>query len=225
MWKFWKKPKAIVLPDAPDWVKNYVEQTQNIDTKTPSREIDFVVIDLESTGLNIHKDRIISFASIPLFDFELLPGQSFHCYVNQSYFDTETVPIHGLLPRDIKNGLSEKEFIETIIPLLSGKVLVGHHTGYDIAMINQALHRYYDIELINPFVDTGDLYKKTFPSKFTYNRYPHQIPSLDEIAQEFEIMTHNRHSAMGDATITAFIFMKMWKGAEKGKKTRLKNLL
>lgn len=224
MWHFRKKNKIQPSPSDPPWIRKYLEETQKIDPKTPSRELDFAVVDLEATGLDVHKDRIISYASIPVHDFEIFPGRSYHCYVRQTYFDPGSILIHGLLQKDIEDGLPEKEYLQTIIPLLTGKVLVGHHIGYDVAMINQALKRHFDFQLVNPLVDTGDLYKKSFPSKFTYQRYPSRLPSLDEIAGEFDILTHNRHSAMGDATITAFIFMKLWKMAEKGRKIRLKNL-
>ena len=225
MWFFSSKSRKKLSPHHPDWVQDYWEKTQNIDPKARMTEVDFAVIDLEATGLDVTRDRIISFASIPVRNFEIRPIEAFHCYVSQSYFDRQTIPIHGLLLRDIKDGLSEVGFLETIIPLLSGKVIVGHHIGYDVAMINQALGRHFDFELVNPVIDTGDLYKKSYPSKFAYNRYRNQMPSLDEIAREFEIKTHNRHSAMGDAMITAFVFMKLWKRAEQENKNRLKHLL
>lgn len=225
MWFFNGNSKKKLLSGQPEWVQDYWEQTQRIHPKTLLREVEFEVIDLEATGLDVYKDRIISYASVPVQNFEILPNESFSCYISQSYFDWQSIPIHGLLRRDIEDGLSEQAFLETIVPRLSGKVIVGHHIGYDIAMINQALSRHFKFELINPVIDTGDLYRKTFPSKFAYDRYRQQMPTLDEIAREFEIKTHHRHSAMGDATITAFVFMKLWKRAEQENKIRLKHLL
>lgn len=226
MFKFWKKRKQFKKPaNGPDWLVSYYEQTAGIDDNRDARSHDFAVIDLEATGLDKHKDKIISFGFIPLRDFEIWPGKSFQCYIKQTYFDKETIPIHGILHEDIKDGLSEKEFLESTIPRLSGKVIVGHHVGYDIAMINQALLRHFDAELINPTIDTGVLYKKAYPSKFIYNKYQNPIPTLDEIAAEFEIKTRDRHSAMGDALTTAFIFMKLWRESEDNQEAALKDLL
>ena len=223
LFRSWQSKK--LLPDQPEWVKDYWERTRHISTRTPLKEVEFLVLDLEATGLDVYKDRIISFASVPVLNFEIHTSDSFACYVNQSYFDRQSILIHGLLPRDIENGIPEKKFLETIIPMFTGKVIVGHHIGYDIAMINQAIRRHFKFELVNPVIDTGDLYKKTFPSKFAYNRYRDSYPTLDEIAQDFEIKTHFRHSAMGDAMITAFVFMKLWKRAEQEQKFKLKHLL
>lgn len=220
-----KNNKNRPKPGSPAWLVDYFERNQSIDPQLRSKDVEFAVIDLEATGLDIHKDRIISFGLIPVQDFEIIPAQSFQCFVRQTYFDRDTVPIHGILQDEIQEGLSEEMFLETIIPLLAGRVLVGHHVGYDTAMLNQALQRHYQFSLTNLAIDTGDLYKKTFPSKFMYRQYPSHSPSLDEIAAEFEILTHNRHSAIGDATITAFIFMKLWKLSEGEKKHRLRNLL
>lgn len=225
MFKFWKRKKFKIPADGPDWLKSYYENTVDIDHNALSRSMDFAVIDLEATGLDIHKDKIISFGLIPLRNFEIWPGSSFQCYIKQTYFDNETIPIHGILRDDIKDGLSEVEFLETTINRLSGKVIVGHHVGFDFAMINQALQRHFDAKLINPFIDTGVLYKKAYPSKFIYNKYQNPVPSLDEIAAEFEIKTKDRHSAMGDALTTAFIFMKLWRRSEENQEFALKDLL
>src|SRR5690606_39339067 len=116
--------------------------------KTPSRELDFAVVDLEATGLDVHKDRIISYAAFSVNEYEIFPGQSYHCYVRQTYFDPGSILIHGLLEKDIEDGLPEKDYLQTIIPLLTGKVLVGHHIGYDVAMINHALKRHFVILLV-----------------------------------------------------------------------------
>lgn len=225
MFKFWKRNKPKVPAKGPEWLRAYFEHTIAIDQNAPSRDQDFAVIDLEATGLDTAKDKIISFGFIPLRNFEIWPGKSFQCYIKQDYFDKETVPIHGILKDDIKDGLSEEDFLKSILPRLSGKVIVGHHVGYDIAMINQALQRHYDTELINPIIDTGVLYKKAYPSKFIYNKYQSPMPSLDEIAMEFDIQTRDRHSAMGDALTTAFIFMKLWRTAEENQDYTLKDLL
>jgi len=222
---FWKSKKNKLSPNSPDWWRHYFEKTEKIDPKKPSRMVDFVVIDLEATGLDIHKDRILSFGLIPVQNFEMWPGQSFQCFVQQSYFDRETIPIHGLLRSDIEHGLQEKDFLKTIIPLLAGKVIVGHHIGFDLAMINHALKRHFNVNLINPHIDTGVLYKKAYPSKFIYNKFQSPVPSLDEIAQEFDIITQDRHSALGDAQTTAFIFMKLWRQSEHGQRSSLKDLL
>lgn len=225
MWSFWKKKNNKLPAGSPDWLVAYYNKTKSIDLNAPSRTVNFVVIDLEATGLDVKRDRIISFALIPLRNFELYPGKSFQCFVQQAYFDKETIPIHGILPGDIRDGLQEKEFLSTIIPLLAGKIVVGHHIGFDKAMINQALKRHFGAGLMNPFIDTGALYKKSYPSKFVYNKYQNQIPTLDEIADEFEIMTRDRHSAMGDAMTTAFVFMKLWRNSERNQETALKDLL
>lgn len=225
MWNIWSNNDKKLPADSPEWWKTYYHQTKAIDLKSPFRETEFAVIDLEATGLDILQDRIISFGLIPVINFEIWAGNSFQCFVKQSYFDKESVPIHGLLPSDIKDGLSEKQFLKSIIPRLAGQVIVGHHIGYDIAMINQSLKRNYNVQLINPSLDTGHLYKKAYRSKFLYNKYQAPIPSLDEIAGEFKIETQDRHSAMGDALVTAFIFMKLIREMELSQPIDLKGLL
>lgn len=216
-----QKPPA----DAPAWWLEYLEATSRISPRDPVFHTKFTVLDIEATGLDIYQDRIISFASIPVIEEEMIPADSFQCLVRQEYFDKDSVPIHELRHTDISHGLTESDFLKKAVSLLKGAVIVGHHVGYDVAMINQALGRMHGLKLVNPVVETGALYKKTYPSQFSYRKYGTAVPSLDTLAAQFDLVFHDRHSAMGDTIMTALIFLKLIRKLKGKKELLLKNLL
>lgn len=81
-------------------------------------------------------------------------------------------------------------------------------------MIDQALKRHGMPKLKNQFLDTSALYKRTLiqsPLLPDQEQY-----SLDELAEKFDIPTKDRHTALGDAYITAIAFLKIL-GKLKGK--------
>lgn len=211
--------------DAPEWWLEYLEATSGISNRNTVFDTKFTVLDIEATGLDVHQDRIISFASIPVFGEEMIPADSFQCLIRQEYFDKDSVPIHELRHADISHGMTESEFLKKAVSLLKGSVIVGHHVGYDVAMINKALDRMYGLKLINPVVETGALYKKTYPSQFSYRKYGPPVPSLDTLAAQFDLVFHDRHSAMGDTIMTALIFLKLIRKLKGKKKLLLKNIL
>jgi len=69
-------------------------------------------------------------------------------------------------------------------------------------MINNALKRMNLPKLKNKTIDTGILYKKLVGKKDSFF-------SLDVLCDEFNIPKHDRHTASGDAYITAILFLKI----------------
>ncbi|MFZ2284885.1 MAG: 3'-5' exonuclease [Lutibacter sp.] len=162
----------------------------------------FVVLDTETTGLDIINDRILSIGAICIVNNNIDVADSFEIYLKQAAFKAETVEIHGILKEGKLAKLSEAEAIENFIDFIGNAVLVAHHTAFDIEMINAALKRMDLPKLKNKTIDTGILYKKLEGKKDSHF-------NLDVLCKEFNIPKHDRHTAAGDAFITALLFLKI----------------
>ncbi|MBE0423449.1 MAG: 3'-5' exonuclease [Lutibacter sp.] len=162
----------------------------------------FVVFDTETTGLDIADDRILSIGAIGIFKNTIDVADGFEIYIKQNQFKAETVEIHGILKEGKLTKLSEAKAMENFIAYIGNAVLVAHHTAFDIAMINAALKRLNLPKLKNKTIDTGILYKKLEGKKESHF-------NLDVLCKEFNIPKHDRHTAAGDAFITALLFLKI----------------
>ena len=93
--------------------------------------------------------------------------------------------------------------MQQFLAYVQNAVLVAHHAAFDVAMINNALRRNGLPKLKNKILDTGHLFQKTRldDSKTHF--------SLDELSKRFQIAMHDRHTASGDAYITALLFLKL----------------
>ena len=121
--------------------------------------------------------------------------------------------------------ISEQEAVKHFINFCGNSVLVGHHVGFDIAMINNHLEKNYGIKLHNRFIDTGALEERI--AFFDLNYYT-QIPldlSLDALAKKYNIETSDRHRALGDAYITGILFLKLVNQLKKKKILTGKDLM
>ncbi len=162
----------------------------------------FVIFDTETTGLDIISDRILSIGAIGIFNHNIDVADSLEIYLKQDQFKAETVEIHGILKEGKLSKISEAKAIENFITYIGNAVLVAHHTSFDIEMINAALKRMGLPKLKNKTIDTGILYKKLEGKKDSHF-------NLDVLSSEFNIPKHDRHTAAGDAFITALLFLKI----------------
>ncbi|WP_397362967.1 PolC-type DNA polymerase III [Olleya sp. R77988] len=162
----------------------------------------FVVFDTETTGLQPETDKVLSIGCVVVTNTTIDVADSFECYLNQIQFNADTVQIHGLLKGGKLTKIEERDAIIQFLDYIKNAVLVAHHAAFDIAMINQALKRLDLPKLKNKVVDTGQLYKKT---KYVKDQKHY---SLDQLCNQFNITMHDRHTASGDAYLTAILFLK-----------------
>jgi DNA polymerase-3 subunit epsilon len=185
--------------------KNYPEFWQKylaaFNTKKPEY---FVAFDCETTGLNPAKDSILSIGAVKFTTERIFIKQNKEWFLKQSQDNDESVKIHGILPSSSSEAtLFEEKAIEYFLKYIGAATLVGHHINFDVCMINNALKRLGAGKLKNTQKDTNSIYKQK--GHFAHE----QNFSLDELSETYNITTSNRHTALGDAYITAQIFQRL----------------
>ncbi|AOW09779.1 3'-5' exonuclease [Flavobacterium gilvum] len=169
----------------------------------------FVVLDTETTGFDFDNDRILCIGAVSLLNGVISIPDSFEIYIHQEYYDKNSAQIHGILKDWVMDKPSELEALQQFLAFVSDSVIVAHHTIFDITMINKALERNGLPQLTNKTLDTAFLYKKTLIMSNLLERKDKY--ALDDLADKFDISKKDRHTAMGDAYITAIAFLKIVK--------------
>lgn len=202
----------------PEFWNNYTSYFKNTQ-ETNLEKVRFVVFDTETTGLDIIKDKVLSIGAIAVTGNTIDVNDSFEAYLKQEKFNSETVEIHGILKEGSIDKIDEKKALILFLNYIKNAILVAHHAAFDIAMINQILKSHNLPKLKNKVLDTGVLYKKTLSSQTINKHY-----SLDELSDIFKIKKHDRHTASGDAFITAIIMIKIITLLRKKNNLALSNL-
>ncbi|MCM5661352.1 3'-5' exonuclease [Galbibacter mesophilus] len=215
--KFFKKAP----PNYPQFWKDYEQQ---FETGLPESIHDtrFVVLDTETTGFNFITDRMLCIGAISLKNNQMKVSDAFEVYINQEQFNPETVKIHGIINNSSEKRLSEEEAVKKFLAYIGNSVLVAHHAHFDIEMINCALERIGLPVLKNKVLDTMVLYRATRIKSNLLNREKQY--SLDEIAENLNISVKDRHTAAGDAMITAIAFLKIINKLFTKENSKLKHL-
>lgn len=162
-------------------------------------EVEFVVLDTETTGLRPGPNRVIEIAAIRLRGDEVL--DSFQSLVNPGRrLPPFIVQFTGITQEMVDGAPPAEEVMPDFLSFIEGAILVGHNIGFDIGFLT------YEAQLLGqPFpldgIDTILFARRYLP---TLRRF-----KLDAVAEHLKIPVTKRHRAMGDAKVTAAIFLKL----------------
>jgi len=192
------------------------------DESVSIEETRFVVLDTETTGFDYDNDRILCIGALILQNGTIAIQDSFEVYIEQDHYDKSTAQIHGILKAFVIQRPTELEALQQFLAFLGDSIIIAHHTVFDVTMINKALERNGLPELTNKRLDTAILYKKTLIKSHLFERKDHY--TLDDLADKFDISKKDRHTALGDAYITAIAFLKIVKKLKEKKHINLNAL-
>lgn len=204
LFNFWKKEEDIFEENIT------IEETR------------FVVLDTETTGFDYDNDRILCIGALVLQNGIIAIQNSFEVYLEQDHYDKSTAQIHGILKAFVIPRPTELEALQQFLDFLGDSIIIAHHTIFDVTMINKALERNGLPILTNKTLDTAYLYKKTLIQSHLFERKDHY--TLDDLADKFDISKKDRHTALGDAYITALAFLKIVRKLKDKKATNLNQL-
>jgi DNA polymerase-3 subunit epsilon len=183
-------------------------------TDAPLEQVRFVVLDCETTGLDARRHRIISIGAVGVSQCEIDLGDVFEALL-QVRFNTDATLVHGITRDQARAGMDESEAIARLLTYLRDGVIVGHHIGHDLAMIDAALGRHSEARLRNRHIDTGELVQRLLRDGALADRAPPKDLSLDSLCTLFGVLPYGRHTAPGDAFLTAQIFLRLLRVAKR----------
>lgn len=189
-----------------DWLKHinkeHPEFWKTYLSKFDSKSKRYVIISTEKTGLNPHKDVILSIGAFAVVNDSILIGDSFETVLLQyKYLHDNQLSNEFIVESKLKK-MSEPDAIKAFIAFIENAVLVGHHIDFDVEMINAALEKLDCGRLKNEALDIDIMHRKL--NDITDKQF-----SLDELSQIYKIPKSDRYSSSEDAYRTALLFLKL----------------
>ena len=191
-----------------------------------ARGVDFAVVDLETTGMDVKTDRVVCVGAVRVRQGRVLVGDHFFELIDPGRgIPAESIKIHHIKPDQVANARKASEVFSDFLAWLKNSVLVAHYARFDLHFINLTMRRLYGFELQNYCLDTVRMCESTLLSSDPYGiGRGKQRCSLETLCRRFGINQGERHSALGDAMITALIFQRMLAGLEQKGKASFKDL-
>ena len=180
----------------------------------PVEAVRFVVLDTETTGLDPRRDSIVSIGAVGVSDSQIVLGDTFEAVVRVRYNNAATL-VHGITRDEARAGVVEVDAVSAFLDYLGDGVIVGHHIGHDIAMLDAVCRRHFDRSLLNRHLDTGGLFLHLERDGVFADQAPLKELSLDALCERFGILPYDRHTAPGDAFLTAQILLRLMRLAAR----------
>ena len=167
-----------------------------------------VVLDTETTGLEVEQDhRVIEIGCVELFN-RRLTGRSFHRYLNpERDIDEGALEVHGLsrekLAKEPKFAEIRAEFLEFV----RDAELIIHNAAFDVAFLDAELARAGDLGL-------GSICRVLDSLSLARQMHPGQRNSLDALCRRYSVDNSHRdyHGALLDARLLAEVYLAMTGG-------------
>ena len=178
----------------PEYWKKYTESFKSPATK-------YVVISMETSGLDTEKDVIMSIAVTSIVENRIILKDSFEIYIKHSTpldisLDNEFIAVSKV------EKVSEEVAIETLIEYLGNSIFIGHRIDFDIEMLNKMLSRLKLGKLKNEAYDIEAMFNKL--SETNDKKY-----AMEEMSKFLNISISERNSVADDAYSIAILFLKL----------------
>ena len=176
---------------------------------------DLVVIDCETTGLNVRRDDVVSIAAIKIRGNRILTSEHFEAVVHpDSEMGAEAIKIHRLRRSDVEAAPIVWKMLPSFLRFIGARPLIGYYLDFDIAMLDKYILPLVGIELPNERIEISRLYYER-----KYGDAPPNTSidlSFAAILRDLNIPPRAQHDAFDDALMTAMMFVELRDLAERG---------
>ena len=165
-------------------------------------ELSYTVFDTETTGLDPSAgDEIIQIGATRLVNGKLLKGECFEQLVDpRRSIAAASIPIHGITPEMVVGQPTIEKVLPAFHAFAQDTVLVAHNAAFDMRFL-QLKENTTGVRFEQPVLDTLLLSALMHPNQESHR--------LEAIAERFGVKVSGRHTALGDAMVTAEIFLKL----------------
>lgn len=160
---------------------------------------EYVVLDLEMTGLSAKTDQIIEIGAVKIKDNQVI--EVMECLVNPNCkIPTRVVELTGITDEMVQSGMDKDEAIGKLLDFIEGQILVGQNINFDYSFLKQwAVNHKRPLEA--KACDTLKIARVLLP--------PEQPKKLESLCAYFGIERAREHRALDDALETWQVFERL----------------
>jgi DNA polymerase III subunit epsilon len=181
--------------------------TPLLSVNTLIKDVEFLVLDFETTGLNSRKDKVVSMGYALVKDMHLIPSFSQHFLINPNRPLSESnVSIHQITDDEIDQGMAISKALDILLTEMNNRALVVHFDSVEKSFINSICERLYQINPL-PMLMIDTLKIESRKMIHTQGFIQSNSLRLFNLRSKYNLPRYKAHNAMQDAIGTAELFL------------------
>ena len=188
------------------------------------RSVDYLAIDLETTGLDAQKDHILSIGYVTLHGNRIDLGNARHRLIRTAQaIPEESAIIHQITDDQAAAGEPLEAVMADLLQELAGKVMIAHHASVEQGFLSSACRTVFGAGLLVPIVDTQIIALRTVQRRQV--AYKGSDLRLHALGDGYNLPRYDAHNALSDALSAAELFLAQAAHKDSGKGVPLRDLL
>lgn len=156
----------------------------------PAKKVVEIVLDVETTGLDYTKEKMIEFAALRLENGKI--KKEYQTLINpEQHIRKSSIAVHGITEEMVKDAPTEAEAMPGILEFIGDNPIVAHNAIFDYSFINEAAKRTTGNAITNPMIDSQMMFKEVYPDL--------ESCGMEALMKRFNVSFNERHRAMADA--------------------------
>jgi DNA polymerase-3 subunit epsilon len=188
------------------------------------RRVEYLAVDLETTGLEASKDQILSIGWVVVRGNRIDLSSARHRLLRcQGEIPETSAIIHQITDDQAATGIELEHALPELLHALKGRVLLAHHAKIERGFLSAACQSLFGGHLLVRIVDTQVLARRTFERRSTPFK-PSDL-RLHALCERYNLPRHGAHNAFYDALAAAELFLAQTAHRDNGNGFRLRDLL
>jgi DNA polymerase-3 subunit epsilon len=189
-------------------------------TSVPLSKARIVVVDTETSGLDVRHDRLLSIGACVISEGTIAIGDGFYRELRQARASPESnILVHGIGQEAQLAGEEEGDVLSDFLAFARKSAMAAFNAPFDHAFLAGAMRRHLGVAFRPHWIDLLELPKAMYPADAT------SLKSLEDWLARFSIVHHERHNALADAYSTAQLLLVMMAKAELEGYTTVRGLI
>ena len=163
---------------------------------------DYVLVDIETTGLSPINDEIIEIGAIKVKNNLIVDSFNQLIKINRSLSPFIT-NLTGITDEMLKTGKTPTQVYLDFVQFIEEDIIIGHNINFDLGFLSNKCKKYINHDLTNDYIDTLYMARKLVPNSVNYK--------LGTLAKLFNISYEGAHRGLKDVEITYEVYNKLRK--------------
>ena len=200
-WPFRRGSRPAPTPEVAAALQRW-RRLREYDGSRPPGTGRWVIVDVESSGLDAINDRLIAVGALAVVDGAIDLADSFEVVLRQDEVSSDdNIEVHGIGGTEQEEGAEPAEALAAFLDFVGKDPLVAFHAPFDATMLRRAIDRHLGLAFRRPWLDLADIAPLVWP------RYASRLGGLDDWLEAFSIPVAFRHRAIADCLATAQLML------------------